>query len=636
MRRFFKLVILNFYARPVRKLLSIFLKASEKSLALFRIAYRNHVGGYNWSLVGTGLLAKDSGATDHQLDPEFKKYYLHLSNIVIEFPLQPVFSILLPIDGTIESQLEEALASVAFQVYKNWQVCAVTSPNLTENSRKVLQRFYDKYPDKCRKLEVNSSVSICELSNLCLGLANGDFITLLSPTDRLYPHSLAEVVRHSNLNASSDIFYSDEIEIDALGLSRGGSIFKPSWSPLLQLGTGYCSGLSTFRTSLIKAAGGFKNGFDGAHNFELFLRASETTVNPITHIPLVLYQKRAKPCKNMGDDPSLYSAVTAQTRAITEACMRRGYPAEVVHVPDLNHYRIKFALKKLPPKVSIVIPSKERLELITSCLTSIFEKTTYSDYEIVIADNGSADPDTLKYYDSLRLQYPKIVKIVTFGSYFNFARLINSGVAASSGEFVILLNNDTVVITPGWIEEMLGVAQLPAVGAVGPMLLYPNNKIQFAGTMTIGKSIATHMYCHLRQDEPSYKEPIQTMRETTCITGACLMISKAKFYQVDGLDEIYLPNGYGDVDFCLKLLSFGLNNVYVPAARLYHLESPSRGVNVEVFERLKLLRKWPQFLLTDPYRNFNLDQSTFLMPEAQMQMPEISSEELADRLHSAF
>ena len=565
-----------------------------------------------------------------------KNYYKHLGYIVGVMPIQPKLSVVIPVYKVELEFLRQALASVAAQVYQNWEVCLVddcsNSPEITSLIEKFSSRFPGKVLSKANKENAGISVS----SNRALELATGEFVCLLDHDDLLYPNSLAEVVRYINLHDSPDILYSDETVVDQHGIALRGVYNKPSWSPLFHLSVNYTTHLSTYNTKLVRQVGGFRKGFEGSQDHDLMLRMTEATKKPIVHIPLCLYQWRAHINSTASSPDAKPYAANAGILAVTEACQRRNRPAEVKFETDTLHYRVSFKISKPVPLVSIVIPSKDRLDLISQCVTSIFSKSTYPSFEVILVDNGTTDANCLAYFEEIKKEHGEKIQIRTDAAPFNFARLNNGGVKHSKGSMILLLNNDTEVVSENWIEELVSLAQLPEVGAVGCLLTYPNGSIQHAGVMFAGRKIALHYYHKGSAEDLVYYAYNQTVHEVACITGACLMISKEKYLAVGGLDEVFVPNGFGDVDFALKLQSRGWSNVYTPYAKLIHHESPSRGVNCEGFEQVAMLKKWSAQLMTDPIRSFCQEEDAFLSKDPKRLMPEIAPLELRALLDAAF
>jgi GT2 family glycosyltransferase len=462
---------------------------------------------------------------------------------------------------------------------------------------------------KAKTHDVNKHIS--HTSNSCLELADGDYVALLDHDDRLAPHALAEMVRYINLHNQPDILYSDERVIDENGLHVHIPYFKPDYSPQMHLAVNYTTHLTLYKAELVRNIGGFRPGFEGSQDHDLMLRMCEVSSKPVCHVPFCLYQWRAHELSTAASSGSKPYAAVAGEKAVKEALERRGRKAKVQWEEKTLHYRVTYEPPQHNPLISIIIPSKDAYEVIRTCLDSLYSKTSWNNFQVILVDNGSTDPRCLQLFSDLKLRHgDKFHHLATPGP-FNFARLINAGVAASRGEYLLMLNNDTAVISPTWLEEMIGLAQWPEIGAVGAKLLYPDGSIQHSGIITTGPYIAGHSLTRLDSDSQKYWSYAQTVHEASGVTAACLMISREKFLKVGGLDEVWIPNGFGDVEFCLRIRRHGLSNVYTPYAVLTHFESKTRKGSYEYFEHFWLRSKYGTELLNDPYLNPSL------MPDGQ-------------------
>ena len=597
-------------------------RAANKLLASFQ-----RVEGFVTD--NAALTAGAVGASDQDERRMLLRYYRFLGDHVATLPLQPRISILLPVYRPDPDHLREALASVALQVYPEWELCITDDDSRTPLVTDILESFAQRFPGRVTVLVNDHNQHISGASNRCLEAATGEYVALLDQDDRLYPNSLSEVVRTINRVAAENgappqVMYSDERVVGPDGQHIADTFHKPDWSPFLHLGVNYTTHLAVYRRDLLTRIGGFRRGLEGAQDHDLMMRAAEVATTPVTAIPLTLYQWRSHPASTAGDDDPKPYAWDAGLRAVTEACERRGRPAAVSVDPATNHYRMSFRLPSPPPRVSIVIPNRDAPALIRSCVTSIRALSTYPDVEIVIVDNGSTDPRTSAFYDELVRNDPD-TRVIHDPGYFNFARLNNAGVAAASGDYVILLNNDTEVMTPDWIEQLVMLAQFDEVGAVGTKLLYPDGSVQHGGIVGIASRIADHAGWFTGPDDHLYIDMVDTVHESIAVTAAALMIRRSLYQKVEGLDEVNVPNGYGDVDLCLRLRELGLTNVYTPYAALVHHESATRSRNIEVWELQYMRRRWPQELLNDPYLNPNLNRSGQYSPDPTIAQPDISA-----------
>ena len=542
---------------------------------------------------------------------EIYAYLTRLKNAVTYLPYQPKISVIIPMYKVKPAYLKDTLLSVAYQTYDNWEVCIVDDCSGMPELARIIEEFSKAFPGKV-KFAVNKTNShISVTSNNCLELATGEYCALLDHDDRLLPNALGEMVRYINVNHQPDILYSDERTVDGDGFAFNDPFHKPAWSPFTHLAMNYTTHLSVYRLSLVREIGGFRKGFEGSQDHDLMLRLTEATKRPVVHVPLCLYQWRAhEESTASGVDAKPYAALAGE-KAVHEACIRRGRPAKVEFERQTSHYRVKFDLPAQLPLVSIIIPSRNGYEQVSVCLKSVFEKSTYPNFEVVLVDNGSDDEHCFRLYEQYKTSHPGRFSVVKDPRPFNFAAQNCVGVDHSHGEYLLFLNIDTEVLTQDWIEELVRVAQFPEVGAVGCKLLYPDGKIQHAGILAHGRDIAVHAGLNLDREHNLYCQMLNTLHETIAVTAACLMVSKAKFLEVGGFDELYLQNGYGDVDFCLKLREKGYSNLFNPYAVLTHYKSKSRKQGLEEFEKQQMIAKWGHVLVSDPYLNPNLNYGEF-------------------------
>jgi glycosyltransferase involved in cell wall biosynthesis len=544
----------------------------------------------------------------------FERIYVYLrslKNACTYLPYQPKISVIIPVYKVKPEYFRETLLSIAFQTYDNWEACIVDDCSGMPELTQIVEEFRAAYPDRVKYSvnHVNSHISVT--SNHCLDLATGEYCALLDHDDRLLPNSLAEMVRAINWHDQPDVLYSDERTVNDEGWAFNSPFYKPDWSPIMHLAMNYTTHLTVYRTSLVRQVGGFRKGFEGSQDHDLMLRMTEATAKPVVHVPLCLYQWRAHEASTAsGVDAKPYAAVAGE-KAVREACIRRGRPAEVTFEPETSHYRVKFELKTPLPKVSIIIPSKNSFDQINTCLASIFGRSTYPHFEVVLVDNGSTDQRCFDLYSRYEKERPSAFRVVRDPRPFNFAAQNRAGVEASSGDYLVFLNNDTEVLTPDWIEELLRVAQFPEIGAVGCKLLYPDGQIQHAGILGAGRDIAVHAGLKLERNHNLYCQMLNTLHEAIAVTAACLMVAKSKYLEVQGFDELYLQNGYGDVDFCLKLREQGYSNLFSPYAVLTHFESKSRKAGLEEFEKQTMVAKWGRTLVSDPYLNPNINYGEY-------------------------
>ena len=534
------------------------------------------------------------------------RYYLQLESQVAALPYQPLVSILVPVYKVQHKFFTEMLESVAQQIYQNWEICLVDDCSNDPALAAIVENFKARFPRQVQFSTNPTNGHISVTSNNCLALARGDYIALLDHDDRLYPNALAEMVRYINLNQKPHFLYSDERLIDAQGRLIHRPYFKPDYSPLLHLCSNYTTHLSVYKTEVVKNLGGFRIGFEGSQDHDLALRVQEASDMPVVHVPFCLYQWRAHSESTASGISNKPYAAVAGEKAVLEALKRRGIEGDPEWNSKTFHYRLNLKPPRSLPKITIVIPSKNAFEKVSLCLKSVFEKTTYLNFNVVVVDNGSTDPRCLNLYESLKGTYEERFSVDFAPGAFNFAKLNNRGVSKATGSFVVLLNNDTEVLSSCWLEEMLALGALQNAGAVGCKLLFPDGRIQHGGVLLIDRQIACHAGVFQPPHAEIYNQVLQSVHEVSAVTAACLLVEKAKYHEVGGLDEVHVPNGFGDVDFCLKLRAAGYTNYYTPEATLRHHESASRKVTMEHFEKFYLLQKWPGQILNDPYLNPNL------------------------------
>lgn len=589
-----KKIFFQFVIRPLRKALFLSVKASWAIYCrLSRIQ-----GRFVRSLTGRGFLPADSrrGAV-------IDRYLTALSDITKSLPRRPKISIVMPVYESDPEFLREALASVALQAYDNWELCAVDDASTSDTAWKILQSFALAFPGKVKLARHNKNQHISATSNSCLEMASGEYVCFLDHDDRFYPHALAEVVRSINAkDYTPEILYSDSRPITATGeLFEDNYFHKPSWSPLMQLAFHYTAHLTCYKTDLVRKIGGFRVGFEGSQDYDLMLRACEHAAYPPCRIASVLYQWRVHQRSTSTGIAAKPYAIAAAVKAISEALDRRGRPARVEFVPGIEHYRVRFPIPEKQPLISIIIPNRDSPKLLQVCIESLFERTSYKNFEVIVVDNGSSDASVGALYQKFRLKYDGRFSVLEAPGVFNFGRLNNQAAKHAQGDYLVLLNNDTEVLTPDWLEEMLSWAQLPEIGAVGAKLLFDDDTIQHAGLVLLGDKIAGSAFERMPKDSSYYYNLINTAREVSAVTAACLMVKKQNFVAVEGLDDTMLPNGYGDVDFCLKLARLGRGCFYTPYAVLRHFESATRGQAIEHFEREIMMQRWGALLVDDPY-----------------------------------
>jgi GT2 family glycosyltransferase len=515
-----------------------------------------------------------------------------------EFQYRPKVSLIMPVYNTNQAWLSAAIDSVSAQAYPNWELCIVDDASNLRHIKPFLERISLRDARiKVRYLSKNLGMS--GASNQALELATGDFVGFLDHDDELSQDALFAVVGLLNENPNLDLIYSDEDKLDQSG-RKVEPFFKPDWSPDLLLSMNYVPHFLVMRKSLVDEVGGLRVGFEGSQDYDLVLRTSELT-DKIGHISRPLYSWRKVPGSAADSSSAKPYARESAKKALSEAMIRRGKIGEVLEVD--NNYRVKYAIEG-DPLISIIIPTKDRVELLKRCLESIESKTSYTNYEIIIVDNGSQDQSTLSYLQSTRH------KVVRFNEPFNFSRMNNFGATHAKGRHLLFLNNDTEVVEEHWLEAMLEHSERKEIGMVGALLLYPSTGvfqgIQHAGVNIGVGGVAGHAFKYLQAERSNYFNLHRVARNCSAVTSACAMITKEVFREMGGFDE-RLSVAFGDVDLCLRLRERGYLVIYTPYATLIHHESASRGALHPLDDEKYMITRWENELERgDPFYNRNL------------------------------
>ena len=447
-------------------------------------------------------------------------------------------------------------------------------------------------------------------------MAEGEFVALMDNDDVLEKDALYRVVEVLNQNKKLDLIYTDEDKLDKNG-TRCYPHFKPDWSPETLMSLNYICHLVVIRTKLVREVGGFKVGLEGAQDHDLLLKVTEKT-DQIYHIPEVLYHWRMIPGSTALDLENKDYASDKGKMAIEAALKRRGMKGKVEKDAISTYYRVVYELDK-EPKVSIIIPTKDLAEVTEACLKSIYTKTTYRNFEVIVANNRSEEEKTFKLFERYKKKYQNF-RVVDADMEFNYSKINNLAVKKAKGKVIVLLNNDTEIITPKWLEMMVGYAVQPGIGAVGAKLLYPDNTVQHVGVVLGMGGVAGHSHLGEKRDDPGMYGRTRVPYDCGAVTAACLCVEKKKFEEVGGLEE-GLKVAFNDIDFNIKLLEKGYRNVILPMVELYHYESKSRGTDLAPGKKERfqaevefMQKKWGDKLLMDKYynSNYSLDGSFML------------------------
>lgn len=525
-----------------------------------------------------------------------------------KFSYMPKVSVVIPLYNTPVKYLKELMDSLLGQSYRKIQIC-LADGSTEDQAECFIRKKYGSNPCVVyRRLTENRGIS--ENTNEALKLADGDFIMLADHDDLLEKNAVFEIVRALNQAKDTDIVYTDEDKITMDGRNYFDPAFKPDFNLDFLRSSNYICHIFAVRKEIIDEIGGFRSEFDGAQDLDLILRCCEKA-RRIVHVPKVLYHWRAHPASTAENPDSKQYAFEAGRKALMEHYRRTGLEAEVQCTKVFGRYRTVFPMKG-EPMVSILIPNKDHAGDLGKCLESVIQKTTYRNYEILILENNSQEPETFSYYEEVCRKYPQ-VKIIYWKDDFNYAAINNFGEKNASGEYLVFLNNDVELITPEWLEEMLGYCQREDVGAVGVRLYYPDDTIQHAGVIIGLGGIAGHIFSGTPRKEYGYTARIISTQDLSAVTAACMMTPRKLFRSVGGFDETFQV-AFNDIDYCMKVREKDQLVVYDPYVELYHYESKSRGKE-ETAEKMKRFhgeiqrfkRKWPDILRQgDPYYNPNL------------------------------
>lgn len=513
------------------------------------------------------------------------------------FAYRPLLSIITPVFNTPRAWLSEAIGSVMKQAYENWELLLIDDGSTLPETLALLHEVAAR---DARIVIVRraSTGGISAASNSGLERAGGEWVGFLDHDDLLEPDALFEVVNYLQAHPETDLIFSDEDKITEEGLAAPQ--FKPDWSPDFLLSYNYLCHFTTVRREIVEKAGRFRPEFDGAQDYDLFLRVSELTTR-IHHLPRILYHWRRSDTSTSDNIRRKPQALEAGRRAVEGHLVRRGERGHVTVDWQTHAYWVKRELRETK-RISIIIATRDRIDLLSRCIASLTTKTSYLNYEIIVVDNESKSDEARDYFRHFEH------RVLQFSGPFNFSALNNLAVEQSNSPWLLFLNNDVEVIDSEWLTLMAEHVQRPEVGAVGARLLYPNDTVQHAGVVLGVGGIAEHAFRHFPADAPGVSRQLQVTRNYSSVTGACLLTRREVFDEVGGFDEERLPVTFSDVDLCLKMRRAGYLVVYTPFAKLYHHESASRRRSVEALETEVMRERWPDLLERDPYYNPNLSR----------------------------
>lgn len=517
----------------------------------------------------------------------------------------PRFSIVMPVYNPEQTQFAEAVASVMAQTYPHWELCICDDASTEPEVWTQISELAEREPRlRVQRLVVNGGIA--HASAAALAQATSDYVAFLDQDDTLARWALDRIARALRQYPGAALLYSDEDKIDELG-QRCEPHFKPAWNPDLLHSINYFGHLLVIRRDVIEAAGGFRAGYDGSQDYDLALRCvSLVSPEHIIHVPGVLYHWRKSHGSTSQVLGAKVSAHPSGIAALTEHMESVG--AHVSDGPFPTSYRVRYPMPSPAPHVSIMIPTRDGGDALERCLDSILRRTLYSSYEVLIIDNQCADPQTLSLL--ARYQLDRRVRVIRYDAPFNFSAVNNFGAREASGDVLLMLNDDVEVLTGDWLNEMVPRLYQPGVGAVGAKLMYPDGRIQHAGVILGIGGVAGHSHKYYPRHHLGYFGRLVLPQTVSAVTGACLLVKKADYLAVGGLDEVNLAVAFNDVDFCLRLAERKLRTVWTPYAELLHFESLSRGQDDTPEKRARFIgevqymkTRWRDLLLHD--RSYN-------------------------------
>lgn len=524
---------------------------------------------------------------------------------------QPTISIVM---ATWKSQLywlKEAINSVTNQAYQNWELCIADDAS----DDAMLISFLEALPAQDSRIKVvfrQERGHISQAQNSALALATGDYIAFLDHDDVLAREALLSIVETLIAKPETKLLYSDEDKINLFG-RRVSPHFKSSWNPELLLAQNYINHLLVIERQALLNVGGFRVGMEGSQDHDLLLRVTANlSSSEIQHISKVLYHWRIVDGSTALNANTKSYTAQAAVKALEDYFLVSGREANIHYGKLPNTYRVEYAIPENAPLVSLLIPTRDKIELLEACVRSILEKTTYPNYEIIIIDNNSVETATLKFFKKIMTDDDRVT-VIHYHQPFNYSAINNYAVKLAKGEIIALINNDVEVITPNWLTEMVGHVCRPEVGCVGAKLYFSDGSIQHAGVILGLGGVAGHSHKYFDRDSFGYFGRLTIAQNLSAVTGACLIVRKEVYEQVGGLDEENLKVAFNDVDFCLKVREEGYLNVWTPYAELYHHESKSRGAEDTPEKQARFQKevlwmkeKWASVLEADPYYNTHL------------------------------
>ena len=528
-----------------------------------------------------------------------------------ELAKSPLISVVVPAYKTPKDFLVQIIESLLAQSYANWELC-IANGSPDDKDMSAVLTDYAKRDKRIRYQDITGEQGIAENTNAALAMAKGDFVGLLDHDDLLAPNALFEIAKAIVEDGDIDVVYTDEDKVTTDLAEHFQPHFKPDLNIDLLRSNNYICHFFVVRKSLADKVGGFRKEFDGAQDYDFIFRCVEGA-RKVSHVPQVLYHWRTHKESTADNPASKMYAFEAGKRAIETHLKRQGQMGEVAHTKDFGFYKVTYPVSQ-NPLVSIIIPNKDQSELLRQCIYSIYKLSTYHNFEILIVENNSTKAETFTYYKEIEKK--ENVSILKWEDDFNYSAINNFAVSKANGDYLIFLNNDVKVISPNWIEEMLGNCQRNEVGIVGARLYFPDDTIQHAGIIIGIGGIAGHAFLGMNRSRTGYLHKAALQQDLSAVTAACMMMKRSVFDEVGGFEE-KLTVAFNDVDLCLRTIEKGYLVVYNPAAEMYHYESISRGAEdseekVRRFQtEIEYMRtRWIDLLKSgDPNYNKNLTLS---------------------------
>jgi GT2 family glycosyltransferase len=548
---------------------------------------------------------------EHDTISESQRQVMRTS--MAQFQNQPLISIVMPVYNVDGVWLRHALDSVIGQIYPNWELCIADDNSSEKHIAKILKEYQEK-DSRIKVVFRKTNGHISESTNSALEVATGEFVGLLDHDDMLTEHALFHVVKLLNEAPQVDLIYSDEDKVDEHN-RRFSPYFKSGWNPDMLLTNNYFCHFGVYRKTLIDKVGGLRKGYEGSQDYDLILRCSKlTSDDKIRHIPKILYHWRAIEGSTARQASHKSYTINASLSALNYHLSGTGAVAKEGAIP--NNFRVIWSLPRPEPMVSIIIPTRNQLDLLKTCISSIFAKTSYANYEVVVVDNQSDDEKTLQYLNELAEQNK--IKLLKYNKVFNFSAINNFAASKADGEVLCFLNNDIEVLSPEWLREMVSQAMRPEIGAVGAKLYYPNMLVQHGGVLLGGGSpndaVAGHLLHGLSRNDPGYYGRAFNVHNVSAVTAACMVMRKSIFDEVDGFDAKNLAVAFNDVDLCIRVGQAGYRILLSPHAEMIHHESASRGYDIDGAKQKRFKKEveymretYAEILDNDPYYNPNLN-----------------------------